>query len=348
MVASQVFWLMIDVGLDFWQAAGAIALFLFALAGYAAVTKRFGTAAVVIFGAWLVTGVLSFLHSGIGSVLLTHVLPFAIVPLGASMWRAVGFASSFPYLLPIALLVVFLPLLTQDLWVLGDEIRWRLVAVAAVALGPLLAILAVRFSRTDVTGAFRSAGEQLERIDDGRRERVLKALKDAPRDSPVAEPPADDWLWLQLEPCYRGPELGLRGAEIGEAVRPQFRRRILLRLARLVVGTVAFLAGFIYCLAWAAIPLATSSRWVGHPIETQTVSFAGLSAAVPGFPYISVALLLAIVAAAAFIAFALTEDRYSTALSEVLVAKPAGHCLELAVPYRGLFGADVAGASGSS
>jgi MFS family permease len=336
MVASQLFWLMIDVDIDFWQAGGIVGLFLFALAGFAALTKRFGAAALVIAAAWVATGVLSFLEGGAASLLLTHLVPFAIVPLGASMWRAVSLAGAVPFLLPIALLVVFLPLLSQDLWTVGDEIGWQLIGLAAVALGPLLVILGVRFARVDVVAAFRESAGRFPDPDDDFRDRVLEAVKEAPRSHAVAEPPSDDWLWARLEPLYRDGDLAARAAEIGGEVRPQFRRQTLLRLSRFVVGTVAFFAGFIYLLAWAAIPLSTSSVWVGHPIATETIRFAGLEAAVPTFPYISVALVLAIVAAAAFIAFALTEDRYSTALSEVLVGRPAERCLTLALPYRAL------------
>jgi hypothetical protein len=336
MVASQVFWLMIDLDLDLWQAGGIVGLFLIALVIFAAVTKRTDTAALVILAAWVATAVVSFFEAGIGSVLLTHLLPFALVPLGVSMWRAVSFAGEVPFLLPIALLVVFLPLLSQDLWVVGDQIGWQLLALAAVALGPLLVILGVRFARVDVGAAFGESAAGLLDSDGELRVRVLKAIEEAPRSSPVAEPPSEDWLWTRLEPLYRKGDLLARASEIGEAARPRFRRQILLRLSRFVIGTVAFFGGFVYLLAWAAIPLSTSSGWVGHPIETETIEFAGLHAAVPTFPYISVALLLAIVAAAAFIAFALTEDRYSTALSDVLVGKPARRCLTLAVPYRAL------------
>lgn len=125
---------------------------------------------------------------------------------------------------------------------------------------------------------------------------------------------------------------------IGIALQRSFRRRAVWRLLRFLLGIVFFFALFVYTLAWAAIPIATAEGWTHNPVSSAQIDFAGITATLPTFPYITVALLLAVVASAALIAFAITEDRYSTAFNEVLVSRPAQECLALAAPYRDLCG----------
>jgi hypothetical protein len=143
-----------------------------------------------------------------------------------------------------------------------------------------------------------------------------------------------------LDSLYASGDLDEVAGRLAAELRRPFRRQTVLRLARLVVGTSAFFASFVYLLAWAAIPIATSAGWVGHPITTETVGLAGVDVVVPIGPYVSVAVLLALVATAAFLAFALTEDRYSTALSDLVLRQPAEACLRLSVPYVALAGLD--------
>jgi hypothetical protein len=191
MVLSLVIWSIAGLGFTFWQALGAGSLLLFVLALFAAATKRYGAALSVIVALWLVTGVASCLTGGIGSLVITHVLPFALVAVALWMWRAVAFVSGIPFLLPVALVVVFLPLLTQDLWTVGDDIKGQLFAVAVVALGPLLVVLGTRFSQVDVQLAFQEATAGLSDIG-SRDQAAVEAVKHAPRADARMDPPSDD------------------------------------------------------------------------------------------------------------------------------------------------------------
>ncbi len=334
MVASLAFWLFVRVNLSVWQSIGVVVVFLFVLALFAGATKRFGLAALVIVVLWIATGVYSYVTAGIGGAALTNLLPFALVALSVWTWRALALASSIPFLLPVALVVVFLPLLTQDLWVVGDEIGTQLVAVAFVALAPPLGFLAYRYSRIDVSDQFSSALGRV-RQSEALQGKVLEAIRNAPREV-AADPPSDEWLWAKLKGQYESVT-DSEARQLGVELSTLFRRQTIFRLMRLAIGIGALFGAFVYVLAWAAIPISTSARWIGHDVATSSIDFAGWSFTLPTSQYLAVAVLLSIVAAAAFVAFALTEDRYSNALTDVLVGDPAERCVMLAVPYRSLY-----------
>lgn len=333
MVLALAVWLLIRVELTLWQAVGILGAFLLLLVLFAAATKRFGVALSFIVLLWLATGVQSFVVAGPAGLLVTNLLPFGLVALAVWTWRVLVLASEVPLLLPVALVVVFLPLLTQDLWVLGDEIGNQLVSVTAVALVPPLLFLALRYRRTDVEAQFSTALEHLN-ASETTKEDLLETIKSAPRE-PVEEPPSDDWMWSQLRSAYEDPDIA-ELTQIAEQVRGSFRRQCIYRLFRLAAGAATLSGAFVYLLAWAAIPASTSARWIGHPVGMTEVSFAGTSFEMPIEPYVSVAVLLAVVATAALVAFALTEDQYSDALGEVLVSRPAERCVLLGLALRSL------------
>jgi hypothetical protein len=204
MVLALAVWLLIRVELTLWQAIGIVGAFLLLLVLFAAATKRFGIAASFIVLLWLATGVQSFIVAGVAGLLVTNLLPFGLVALAVWTWRVLVLASAVPLLLPVALVVVFLPLLTQDLWILGDEIGSQLASVAAVALAPPLFFLAVRYRRTDVEVQFSTALERLN-ASGSIKEELLEAIKSAPREPPEAPPP-DDWMWRELREAYGRPK----------------------------------------------------------------------------------------------------------------------------------------------
>jgi hypothetical protein len=334
MVLALVVWLLVRVELTLWQAIGVVGGFLLLLALFAAATKRFGVAASFIVLLWVGTGVQSLVVAGLVGLLVTNILPFAVVALAVWTWRVLVLASAVPLLLPVALVVVFLPLLTQDLWILGDEIGIQLVSVAAVALAPPLLFLALRYRRTEVEAQFSTALQRLV-VSGAIRDELLVAIKSAPRET-VEEPPSDDWMWGQLKGAYEGPNRAEELTLIANQIRGPFRRQCIYRLFRLAAGAATLSGVFVFVLAWAAIPVSTSARWIGHSVDMTTVSFASISFELPVAPYVSVAALLAVVATAALVAFALTEDQYSEALGEVLVSRPAERCVLLGLAFRSL------------
>jgi hypothetical protein len=158
-------------------------------------------------------------------------------------------------------------------------------------------------------------------------------VREAPREDTASEFPSDEWTGTRLRYCYDDASFIDAARAIAEESRSSFRRQTIYRLSRLTLGIGAFFVVFIFSLSWAAIPTETSTRWIGREVSTETVGLPGWDFALPTFPYLSVSLLLAIVATAAVVAFALTEDRYSSAISEVLVRGPADRCVSIGAPY---------------
>jgi hypothetical protein len=119
MVLGLALWLFIRIELDAFQALGVVLGFLLLIALFAGATKQFATALLVIVGVWVLTGVHTYFDAGAEALAVTHLMPFFLIPLSILMWNAFLLAMSVPYVLPIAFLVVFLPLLTEDLWEIG-------------------------------------------------------------------------------------------------------------------------------------------------------------------------------------------------------------------------------------
>jgi hypothetical protein len=66
------------------------------------------------------------------------------------------------------------------------------------------------------------------------------------------------------------------------------------------------------------------------------VHILGVTAWFPGGIYIRVVVLLGVIATATFLAFAVLEERFSTALGDALLRLPADRMLGLALPYLAL------------
>jgi len=138
-----------------------------------------------------------------------------------------------------------------------------------------------------------------------------------------------------------GPPLKEGAVNLATTLQKSFRRRILLRVIPLTLGIAIAVAAFIYILAIASVPTETAQQWAGSPIPTGDVSLAAIDVTFPLGPYLMVPALLAVIATAVFLAFVLTEDRYSATLYDTLVYEPARRWILLGVPYsqvRALWG----------
>jgi hypothetical protein len=190
-----------------------------------------------------------------------------------------------------------------------------------------------RHLKASVLSVFRAAADRIRRAGEA-EERTLEILKKLRSDDDgsldedhirasasmaLGEDPADDDL-----------------EAIATVVSRSFRRRSALRVCRLAAGVFILVTLLTYILAWAAVPLKVAAKWVCHAIPVEHVRLVGFDAALPVGAYIGIALLLAIVATAGFLAFALTEDRYSEALSDAVTHRPAEEGLLLALPYHAI------------
>lgn len=339
MFVCLVVWLVVVLHLSIWQAGGAVGVLVVSLVLLLMRTGSLHLVLVGIVGLWLATGVASLVLGGLGLAAGTHVLAFVLIALVAVMWRTISLARRIPFLLPVALLVVFLPLLTEDLWAIGAEIGVQLAAVGIVAVGPPLVLLIVRYWRVDVAAELAEASESIGGDSDSAQADLVEVLAGLASNDSEAPPLKTDDLREFVRDAYEADSVRRAVVALGQ-FRRVFRRRVVVRLVALVGGVGVSLASFIFVLAWAAIPIAVSSDWSGVNVQTTTLAFAGLEAEMPTSPYVEVAVLLAIVATAAFLAFALTEDHYSAVMSRVLVSDPARLWVLLAAPYLMALGTD--------
>jgi len=317
-----------QLGWTLWGTAGVLVLVLL---GAAALTKLAtpGLPYLVVLLGWAIAGIVQLAGPGLGAFALTHGLPFAIV-LGARWaWRALRLAAGIPLFVPVALIVVLSPLLSEDPWRLGAVAGWQLVALAVVAILSLLAFVGARLLRLSVLDAFTAAAKRLspEREDDALE--LVEKLGREEDEERLDEKKAR----ARLRRAYEAPFPADRAPQIAETVSRAFKRRTVLRLLPLTAGIASAVWGLIYVLAWAAVPASLAAEWSGRGVPRAHVALLGLEVALPLGPYLTLAALLAIVATVGFLAFALTEDRHSAALSEALVSRPAERVLLLALPY---------------
>lgn len=322
-----------QLGWSFWDTIAALVLALLGAVAAAKLTTPLVPYLLVLLG-WTIAGVVQLAGPGLDALFLSHGLPFAII-LGARWgWRALRLAAGIPLFVPVALIVVLLPLLSEDPWRLGAAAGWQLAALAAVAITSLLALVAARFLRLSLTDVFDAAAERLAttpKPEDEALELVKKLWREEDRDRLDEER-----VRKRLRLAYEAPLPAERAPQIADTIGRGFKRRAVLRLLPLTAGIASAAWGLIYVLAWGAVPASLAAEWSGRAVPRAELALLGVDVSLPLGPYLTVAALLAIVATAGFLAFALTEDRHSAALSEALLSRPAERVLLLALPYIAL------------
>jgi hypothetical protein len=310
-----------------WGTAGALVLALLGAAALAKLATPVLPYLLVLLG-WAIAGVVQLAGPGLGALALTHALPFAIVFGARWGWRALRLAAGIPLFVPVALIVVLSPLLSEDPWRLGAAAGSQLVALTVVAIIPLLGLVAGRLLRLSVTDTFTAAAE---RVTPQREDKALALIKKLGREED-GERLDETKARTHLRRAYEAPFPAERAPQIAETVGRAFKRRAALQLLPLTAGIASAVWGLIYVLAWAAVPASLATEWSGRGVPRADVVVLGLETVLLLGPYLTLAALLAIVATVGFLAFALMEDRYSAALFEALVSRPAERVLLLALP----------------
>jgi hypothetical protein len=260
----------------------------------------------------------------------TYVLPFGIVAGSRWSWRALKLVVRVPLFIPLALLIVLLPLLTEDPWSLAAAAGPRIATLAIISLTPLAVLVILRIRRVDLAS-----------VADGIRSKIQgqswAATRGAnliltTRDSTSEEEIEDDTTKIVLDTVYSkatGESLKEAVAVAGRSIRWQAVRK----LGTLVFGVFLAVFALLYLLAWAVVPPSLANRWSDRPIPLEHLNIAGASLLIPLGPYLLVAALLATVAGVAFLGFVLTEDQYTEALWDAVLRDPMGDYLLMALPY---------------
>ncbi len=302
---------------------------------FAAATSRDPRIAVtLIIALWLGTGIAQVAGPGLEALALTHGLP--ILVLTSLYWllrgrRLATVARGIPLLFPVALIVIFLPLFSADLWEAADDLEpWLIGVVAGLAVIPVLFMLRYQLLRL-VEAVFLARAEDIENATRPVEETLkdLRGVLDKAEVAVLERGPLLDYLEKALRPDHPSEYAPATAA----LVTPSFKKQITQRLLSLVIAVATITALYVYVLAWTAIPVATVSDWTGSSPPTADFTLIWWEITAPTGVFLVVAALLGVIATAVFLAFVVTEERYSTALADALVHEPVGECLVLAVPY---------------
>jgi hypothetical protein len=244
-------------------------------------------------------------------------------------------ASHVPLFIPLALIIVLLPLLTEDPWRLATEARGRIAVVAVISVIPLTLVLIRRIMKMDVQAVFEDANGRIEN-ESSRFSEAASRLLGKMRDSSSEPDFARDSARSALEDSYRDADDHLPEAIrlTSRALRVEATQKLLV----LIAGISLAVWSLIYLLAVAAMPVSLAERWSGHDVALWQFSSLGLDVCLPLGPYLLVSGLLATVACVGFLGFVLTEDQYSESLWQAVLHRTAEDCLMLAVPYLALRG----------
>ncbi|PWR10598.1 hypothetical protein DKT69_28550 [Micromonospora sicca] len=211
--------------------------------------------------------------------------------------------------------------------------RWRLVFLAVIALAPLLVLVLRRLRRVDLVPLFGRAmkdiGDDKERaIEVGVRMlngRILRSREHWAEPALLRKLLARSYQRQVLEPMATDLRLIASGV---------LRRQSIGRFLTLLAGTTASTYLLNYSLVILAMPRPLAEKWSGVRPSTAVLSFPfDLQVTLPLWPYTGVAGLFAIVAAVGFLAFSLTDETYTTALTEAVFIRPARLLLIVGVPY---------------
>ncbi|MGB2710889.1 MAG: hypothetical protein WBC33_05175 [Conexibacter sp.] len=288
-----------------------------------------GAMVAMLLAAFVLTGATQLLLHDETALLWTHGVPGLVAATVYVVVRGRSLSRSAPLLLPLIIVVLFLPLFTSDLWVAANDLGWseygRLMGFVIVPLTiavylRLRAGAATTFDAVvDALVAKRSpeqeAIELLKKTSDGDGTWLTEAQE------PIAQQFAD---------AFRASRVREAADQVRAALVAHLSNMLVWRLLSTVVGVATLVAIYVYVLAWAAVTTPTASGWLNTTITMHQVDPVGT---LPFGPYVKVALLFALVATAIFLAFVLTDEEYSSALSDALIAAPAERLLLVVVPY---------------
>jgi hypothetical protein len=268
------------------------------------------------------------------AALFTFGTPFIITPAVRWLPGALAFTRHIPFFIPLALLLVLLPLLTEDPWRLAAAAGNRIAILAAIAATPLVLLIVVRIVRLDLGEVLESAvdGAVEQALDLRATVREIDKSRDTSRELPL-DPEATSSI---LSAAYTDGKAGDRMGEITVMMYRRYRWIALRHFLRLLVAVAVSIFIFIYSLAWAAMPPSLAAEWSKMEIRFQEVDIFGGVIELPLGPYLVVSILLAAIACVGFLGFATTEDRYSEALWNAVAIRPARELFILGIPYLAL------------
>jgi hypothetical protein len=281
---------------------------------------------------WILSIIVLIVRGGGSALLAIYGSAFAIVFGGVLSYRALQAAARLPLFIPVALIIVLAPLLTQDPSKLASSAGVHLAALALLTITPLMVLLTIRLARVSIVDVISEASAEVEA-------EPLIVAKEAAR---IASTMTTRGETAELNPeqlancitsAYKDGFRDIQLDTIIAAAGKRFKVTLVIRLIMLVIGVGTATYVLVYLLAWAALPINVAELWSGHSIPIQDISLFGKLLHLPLGPYLQVSTLLTTVAVAGFLAFASTEDPYGDAIHNSIVRRPARFSVMLALPY---------------
>ncbi len=299
-----------------------------------------GAAAVLLVIGWLITGWLQITDGG--HWVITHAGPVSVLIIVALLTRQIDIRSvrdiavavaaiprAAPLIAPLVLVVLLLPSLSEDVWKVADALSTsRLVALSVLTIG-LLLVLVARQLRAELgqvlVSRATSLSEQPGRVD-FTRSMLRTRLRDDPFELVHAEAGT---LIIDAWPVDGSQYTPLLATTTG----PRLTRPLLARLAVCVGFIAVTVTLYLYALIATIVRPDVVADWTGERVAIHKLNLFDIVVSLPAGPYFAVTALLASLAVATFLAFALIEERFSIALGDALLRLPADQLLALALPY---------------
>jgi hypothetical protein len=243
-----------------------------------------------------------------------------------------AFVRSAPLLAPLALVVLVLPAFSADLWQAAAKLdQTDLIILFAVTILPLFVVVG-RQLNAQLAGVVANSAERLATSQD-RGDATLEMLRERLDTKPyelvefTASQQAGE-VWPDNSSSYAPLVAASEGGGLGRSLW------VRLALCALVVGVA--LTVYLYVILATVIDPVAAHAWAGQHVPTWDLRVLGTDIYFPGGVFLRVVGLLGTLATATFLAFALLEDRFSTALGDALLRLPVDRLLVLAVPYLAL------------
>jgi hypothetical protein len=297
---------------------------------------------LLLYGLWLVlAGVLWATH-GFWNVAESYGVPLVAAACIYGLLKArnsrlgidlKALFRSMPLLFPLVLLLLLVPLVTQDLWRIA-------VTVGAVKLA-LLALLTV----VPLTLVF---GSKLIASLQGVISETTALIATRPESVPEIQS-----LIEQLVGAYAGSWVLNNGramiqqgydAKVASeyvpfmtaTVKRPLARALALRTIVMLLGLGAAVFAYLYSLAVILVDSEVAQEWSKDLVSRVHMQILGLDVTLLGGPYLATAGLLSIIALGAFLALLTVEESYSRAMAGALVNEPVKDYLLLGLPYMRL------------
>jgi hypothetical protein len=116
----------------------------------------------------------------------------------------------------------------------------------------------------------------------------------------------------------------------------QLKRPLGWRLALCTLFVATTVCGYIYLLLAVLVSPDVASDWISATVPVSQIDVIGITLDFPGGIFVTMTLLLGCLATAIFLAFAVLEESFSTAIGDALLRLPVDRVLVLAMPYLNL------------